>query len=59
MRKHPLKIEWRSTPKPDGVERLGRAVALVLKQAMEATARSNANVENARVVDARRPVVKR
>ena len=37
MRKRPWRIEWRASPQADGVDRLGRAMDLLLKKALEET----------------------
>ena len=37
MRKRRWTIEWHATPQADGVERLGRAIELLIKQGMSET----------------------
>jgi hypothetical protein len=37
MRKRPWRIEWHASPQADGVDRLGRAMDLLLKKALEET----------------------
>jgi len=37
MRKRSWKVKWRANPQPDGVERLGQAVRLLLERANEET----------------------
>ena len=40
MRKCSWKVEWRANPRPDGVERLGQAVRLLLERAAKENSKS-------------------
>lgn len=41
MRRRPWKIEWHATPKADGIERLGRAMELLIKQGISEASDGN------------------
>jgi hypothetical protein len=53
MRQRQWKVEWRAVPKADGIDRLGRAMRLVMERAAQAERRRESAATPAAATESR------